>query len=180
MGFAAFSPDGARRIAKAVNKIERMPRHKPGVVMERAGRRPGPDGRFLAKITGHAVLASRNIAIAGGGAVAVEIRWVYAWVEVQRDGDGVSVVSGGRSGTTGTNGAINILEINHADVVWGVDLTGSNYPLGFRPRPIGGGGSDNTHKQDIIVEMIEAGADGSGVPRYTFEAIGSHDGSCAA
>lgn len=103
----------------------------------------------------------------------------YAWEEVQRDGDGWAVVPGGRSGTTTVNYAINGEEDGHTSTyAWGINLTGTDVAnSNNRPRPIGGGGSDDTHKYDRVVAMTES-VDANGNTVYSFHAMGSLDGGC--
>ncbi len=137
---------------------------------------------YLARITGNASLASTSVDVGGGGSVTVDYKWKYAFTEVERDGSGVADVSGGRTGTTSGTGttiyAINMDEINHSGTYSsGVDITGSSYPQPFRPRPIGGGGTDNTHKYDRVVEITEA-IDKNGNMVRQFSAMPSHDGLC--
>lgn len=134
----------------------------------------------LIKITGHAYLTRHDIAIGGGSTVYdVEVSWKYAFTEVKRESDGTfQVVEGGMSGTTDSGWIINLAEYGHNErYAWGVDMTGDSYPRGFRPRPIGGGGDDNTHKQDNIVKM-HIGVNTDNTVYYWFDRIGSHDGSC--
>lgn len=140
-----------------------------------------PSESFLVKITGNAYLARASIAIGGGSSVSdVEYKWKYAWSEVERASAGTyAAVSGGRSGTTSSSYAINFAEEgNTSQYVWGVDVTGESYPLGFRPRPVGGGGTANTHRVDQIVEM-HVGRNTDGTIFFWFDRIGSHDGDCA-
>lgn len=120
---------------------------------------------FDAVITGNASLATN--------------RWKYAWSEVRRDGDVWSTFSEGRSGTTTTDYAVNMLEVYHtATYAWGVDVTGADYPAGMAPRPVGGGGAANTHRYNVVVRMRRV-IDVSGVAKYQFSAPGSHDGTCS-
>jgi hypothetical protein len=134
---------------------------------------PRGDGKYIAVLTANA-LQSGHAA-----------RWDYTFAEVRLTATSYELVSGGRTGT-----AINIRELAHiaepgstvAWYVWGVQshsgVTGSSYPASFAPRPVGGGGTSGTHKTDIVVELTER-TDSTGARRYTFEAVGSHDGTCA-
>lgn len=140
----------------------------------------GGEELVLAKITGNLYLARHDIAIGGGSVVDdVEVAWKYAWTEVRRAADGTfPAVEDGRSGTTGEGWAINLAEWGHnGQYAWGVDLTAESYPLGFRPRPVGGGGGANTHRLDQVVEM-HAGRNTDGTAYWWFDRFGSHDGSC--
>lgn len=89
--------------------------------------------------------------------------------------------------------AWNTIELAHiADpgsgnwYVWGVDKYGDDYPGGFEPLPVGGGGANGTHKVDLPIEITErvipSNTDNQNDPVsttiYTFEAMGSHDGTC--
>ena len=120
---------------------------------------------FLAEITGNASLATN--------------RWKYAWREVILDGDDVATVTGGRSGTSSANYAINLIELKHtATYAWGVDITASGYAgTSFAPRPIGGGGADNSHRYNVTVPMLQS-YDKNGDVKYAFSLMGTHDGSC--
>ena len=155
------------RIRRSVRFTEQFPRSLIGPSLRaRGGRALTP---FLARITG-------NAAISGA-----DYRWKYAWTEVEIDGDDVSDVADGRSGTTGADYAINLEEINHTSTyAWGVDVTADDYPGGFAPRPVGGGGSDDTHRYDRIVEMVPRVNTATGDIKYTFRAFGGHDGACSA
>jgi hypothetical protein len=129
-----------------------------------------PPVTFLARIT--------SVALQSGHAA----RWDYGFEEVAWTAPGVvATVDGGRSGT-----AINLRELEHvADpgsghwYVWGVDVYGDDYPAGFAPRPVGGGGTSGTLKTSPIVRITQATANGT-TTFYTFEAMGSHDGTCDA
>lgn len=104
-------------------------------------------------------------------------KWKYAWSEVVVRNDGTAeTVTGGLSGTTSTGYALNRREINHTGtgIVQGVDIAHDDYPDGYAPRPVDGGGTDNTHQQDIVVdaELIDG--------RVWFSEPLSHDGACAA
>lgn len=134
---------------------------------------------FLAKITGNATLGSTSI------------RWKYAWTEVELDGDSTSDVSGGRSGTTSTDYAINLAELSNgtepsASSPWvggyGVNMHGDDYPSGFQMQPIGAspnnaGAADETHRVNVIVRMWEM-LDVNGDTKYVFSASNQHDGVC--
>ena len=148
-----------QRFDRRLRKIER---HMANIPVRWAG--GSTTKTFLAKITGSASLSTN--------------RWKYAWTEVTMSGDDVTDKTNGRSGTTSDGYAINLAEINHTSTyAFGIDTTSSDYP-NFEPRPIGGAGTDNTHKYDVIVEMT-ARPDGSGGVKYTFYSMGSHDGTCS-
>lgn len=111
-----------------------------------------------------------------------EARWNYTFGEVALSDAGYDLVDNGRTGT-----AINLIELAHiaepaADqpwYVWGVDVHSDDYPDGFGVRPIGGGGTTGTNRVDVVVELTtRTNSDGTTV--YTFEGLGSHDGTCAA
>jgi len=121
---------------------------------------------FAAEITGSASLATN--------------RWKYAWTEKEFDGDGLATLTGGRSGTTSTDYAVNIAETNHTSTyAWGVDTTGDDYPDGFVPQPVGGAGTSAAHAYNVPVWMREE-IDLNGNRRFYFYAIGGHDGTCDA
>jgi hypothetical protein len=105
-------------------------------------------------------------------------RWKYAWSEIDPDGDGVSVKTDGRSGTTTDGYAVNLAEVYHTSTyAWGVDVTGTDYQSNFSAMPVGGGGTSTTHKYNVPVEITHW-IDSEGVDRYYFFATGSHDGTC--
>ena len=120
--------------------------------------------RFPAIITGNATYS---------------YRWKYAWSEAEYSGDSLTTKSGGRSGTTSTDYALNRVEVNHTSTLaFGTDQAGSGYPSGFEPRPVGAAGNSNTHDYDVPVEMTEV-IDLNGDVRYWFELIWTHDGPCS-
>lgn len=119
---------------------------------------------FFAKITANAT-------------VVTDARWVYTADEVDPTG---AALPGGREGIA----LINTVELGHSAepgpgtpwIVFGVDVHGPDYPAGFRPRPIGGGGQDSTHKVDVVVMVREIIHDAETL--YRFDLQGSHDGIC--
>lgn len=146
-------------------------------IVDATGRYPADSGavgvvetRFLAHITASALQPGHAA------------RWDYTFAEVELTPTGYQAVSGGRTGTT-----INIIELAHIAepgsgtpwYVWGVNAHGANYPAGFRPRPVGGGGTSGTHKVNQPVEITER-TDSEGNTVYTFQGWGSHDGGCSA
>lgn len=130
--------------------------------------KPAGDGRFLARLAGAELLTGHAA------------RWRRAFVEVTLTWDGtlapatIADTPGGRTGN-----AINLLEFAHAVEpaasaawnVWGVQshsgVSGSSYPSGFSPQPV------PTGAVVTITPRVVAG-----VTIYTFEAMGSHDGTC--
>lgn len=186
-----------RQLQRATNNITLSTRPGAGTVIRKCGnhyiieakrRKQGAAGGgstlFPCKITGNASLASGSTTVGGGSSVTVHYRWKYAWTEMEPIGDGYQVKSGGRSGTTTTDYALNNLEVNHTVTVqWGVTINAAPYPTGFRPRPVGAAGtgtgaSQGTHTQDIIVRMEEV-TDANGDTKYWFETPGSHTGTCS-
>lgn len=139
---------------------------------------------FLAKITAHATLTSASVTVGGGSAVTVAYKWKYAWTEMERTGDTVQVLSGGRSGTTTTDYAINEAEINHtSSFAWGQKYDAAPYPTGFRPKAVGGANTGSTdqsvHSYDVLVEMMQVVEVGSGLTKYRFNKEWEHSGSCS-
>jgi len=129
-------------------------------------------GVFLAQITDHEQFADGTY------------RWRYAWNGVAYKRSDASVISlDAPAGTLVSTGdwAINIAELVHdsTGIVWGVNIDGADYPAGFSPKAVGGGGAGATHQQDVIVQMhVSLGSDGN--PFYWFDRMGTHDGTCAA
>lgn len=114
-----------------------------------------------------------------------QARWQYAHREVLLTTLESNPITDGRAGTLMDGFAINVLErghvlepaVNIAWYVWGVDAHGTDYPAGFRPRPVGGGGTTDNNKYSPIV-LITEGVDDQGDLLRTFQAMGSHDGTC--
>ena len=170
--------DELTRTREVVNRIRTI-RGGPGIDVRQSSHgtvvsltdsgRGNIASRFLAKLTGHATLASSG---------SIIYQWAYAWEEVGLDGDADFADGFTRSGTTTTDYALNLIELNHdATYVWGVDVTHADYPDNFAPRAVGGGGTADTHRLDIVVEMTQR-TDKNGATKYTFSAQGSHDGAC--
>jgi hypothetical protein len=100
-------------------------------------------------------------------------------------GHGITVVTG-VSGTVANGGdyALNIKELLHvvepaSGVAWyiapGINAHGTAYQqTGVEPRPIGGGGDDNTFKQAVVCEAWR-GDDG----QVWIDVPMPHDGECA-
>ena len=86
---------------------------------------------------------------------------------------------------TGFIVADNVVEYAHTTApagsepwyVWGVDVNGASYPAGFQPCPVGGGGTDQTHKTDFYA-WCRVATKADGTLLYQFSAMGSHDGTC--
>lgn len=131
------------------------------------------DLTYLAEITGSALVPGEDA------------QWRYAHREILPTTLGILVITDGRAGTTAEDFAINTLERGHVVepgpgvpwYVWGVDVHGTDYPAGFRPRPVGGGGTTGTHKYNPIVLVTEQLDDQSDLLR-SFQTMGSHDGTC--
>lgn len=131
---------------------------------------------FAAKIDARAAMGSSDS------------RWVYTITQVNLDitasGGTISAVS--RTNTTGgvTDAkAINLAETENAGntgVAFGVDRAGSAYPSAatFGPRPIGGGGADDTLKEQSTVWVVGRVIASDGTPVYLFDRMGTHDGPC--
>lgn len=136
---------------------------------------PG-DHSFLAQITATAAMG------------AFDSRFVYTIEEVTLS----IAASGGVPSSAGpvtladgrTGKAINLAEIRNQDdtgIAFCVDRSADDYSsTGFAPRPITGGGEDNTHKLDQVVEILGAIVASDESIIYYFERQGIHDGSCSA
>lgn len=137
---------------------------------------------FLARITGHATLASGSTTVGGGASVTVAYKFKHAWTEMERTGDTVQVKSGGRSGTTTVDYAINEAEDSHTVVFsWGQTINAAPYPVGHRPKAVGGANNtsdQSIHSYDVLVEMREIVEVGSGLTKYRFNLPWFHSGSC--
>jgi hypothetical protein len=100
-------------------------------------------------------------------------RWHYAWTEVEHDGAGYggwSDVSGGRSGTTGTDPARNLMEDGNTGAgteMPGVDVDGTDFPSSFAIQPIPSGA--------IVLMFAVPGSSGI---EYWFSSANGVDGTC--
>jgi len=125
---------------------------------------------FLGVITGSAAFSPGQA-----------FRWKYAWSEAEFKSDSIDVMgtpSHYRSGTTSQDYLLNMYEVfNNAQYQAGVDVQGDDYPDGFALRPIGGAGTDNTHKYDVPVWIYEV-VNTVGAVQYWFDKVNSHDGTC--
>lgn len=130
-----------------------------------------PELFFPAVITGHGAYSE------SGGII---YRWKYSWTEKLPIGDSFSPPENPRSGlATDDTYGLNLAEVNHTlTYQWGVDRTATNYPTGYRPRAVGGGGTADTHRYDVPVLMFPM-TDALGALRHWFWAFGSHDGNCS-
>lgn len=109
-------------------------------------------------------------------------RWEYSVVQVYVDAAGTI-----QTVTDGFNGlGYNMREFAHTppeapEYVWDVKVLGSaSYPAGFAGRPIGGGGTDDTHKRNTIVWGQLRRIEDLDETVFLFDAMGSHDGTCEA
>lgn len=185
-----------RQLQRATDNITLTTRPGAGIVVRKLGnhyvleakrRKQGATGSgsafFPCKITAHATLSSGSTNVGGGSSVTVVFKWKYAFTEMERTGDTVQVKSGGRSGTTTDNYAINEAEINHTvNFSWGQTINVIPYPVGHRPKAVGGANTGSTdqsvHSYDVIVEMQEVTEVGSGLTKYRFNKEWFHSGSC--
>jgi len=125
-------------------------------------------GPFLARITGRALVSGANT------------RWRYAWTEVKLDSDTTTDLT--RTGTTDTDYALNLREMNNVEQGTGmqgnsVDDSGDAYPSNFSIQPVGGG-TGGTPGNEVVVLMSQV-RDAGGVRRYVFEYENADDGTCS-
>ncbi len=116
------------------------------------------------------------IAIITGNTAFTEI-FKYAWSEAEFGDEDIGVKPGGRTGTT----ALSMEEVFETTTFQGgVDITASDYTAtGFGRRPIGGAGSDNTHKYNVPVVMWNTFT--KNIEGFWIQSrIGIHDGPCTA
>jgi hypothetical protein len=109
--------------------------------------------------------------VASHAAKGFAVQWRYKFDEVRFDGTGYETVTGGRTGDgTGTDFALNAAELDHPgkDIIFGVDVTGDDYPDGFAPIPLAG----------VVKVFVER--DKNGAKLRLFDRMGSHDGTCEA
>jgi hypothetical protein len=126
---------------------------------------------FFAIITGNSIVPGHD-----------GIRWYYQWSEryLGASGQLTSFPPSPRSGQY----AININELANqpepsgANQPWylcGIDAHGPTFPSGFALRPIGGGGLNNDHKSQIVVQMHQS-IDNLGKTYYWFDKANTFDG----
>jgi len=111
-----------------------------------------------------------------------QARWLYTIQEMEINESGtLTAVPSGRTPVD----VINLLEMDHSIeptsgvpwYVWGVDVHGTDYPPGFSPKPVGGGGTSSTlvYSPTCLVQERMGEDD---LPFYTISEMGSHDGTC--
>ena len=133
---------------------------------------PYVEAMFMARITGWATLG------------ATGARWKYAWELITLDGDDDSLITGdlARSGTTGSDYALNITELNNVTQGSGtqgnsVDDSAADYSgTGFSIQPVGGGSGGTPDNQVPVVMHVLRDANGN--RRYVFEYQNADDGAC--
>jgi hypothetical protein len=98
------------------------------------------------------------------------VQWSYEFYEVRFDGADYETVDNGRTNDTAGTYAFNVAELDHPgnDEIFGVDVTGDDYPDGFKPIPLHG------------IVRIRVERDKNGDKLYLFDRMGSHDGTCEA
>lgn len=129
---------------------------------------------FLAKITGNT-------------AIAANAQWKYAWSEMLLKGDDLGVKTLERSGTTTTDYALNLVELNNTTatanagdgILADKDSSAVDYPDGYKRRPIGAVGAADTHVIDVPVFMFVT-VDENDAIKYVFSQVNGHHGTCAA
>lgn len=119
----------------------------------------GSDSRFVYTVT----QVTLSVTASGGTPTAVSS----------------TAVTGGFSGAKALNLA-EWLNASSTGIAFGVDRAGADYPAGFAPRPVSGGGTGNTHQQDVIVEITGSVIASDGSTIYLFDRQGAHDGTCDA
>ena len=173
-----FERFSAKKIVDTVRRSMLGPLHPGSLPLDIIGAGFTETDQYLAFVTGNALRAGH------------EARWAYAHHPIKFTDDTATETTkrdedDPRAGTTSAGYAINLYELAHiaepgAGVpwyVWGVDVHGTDYPANTAPRPVGGGGTDGTHKVDVPVLMhIAEDPDGNAIK--WFAAMGSHDGTC--
>lgn len=129
-----------------------------------------------------------EVNIASQGLKDVDVQWKYAVTQIAINGFGYVPVTGGLVVTFDSGSeplVVNLREMGHTDIfAWGVDMTLADYPIGYRPRPVGGGGAglvaggnQSTLQTDEPV-MVHKRINADGDPVYVMSEMGSHDGLC--
>jgi hypothetical protein len=184
---------GPNRAAVLAALAERARRNAEFVEQYRED--PGPGAGFggggsvkliLVRLTGNSALKSVNSNVGGGSSVSVDIMWTYSAIQIEAFNPTtqamVDMTDGLEFSATGADDKpklYNIAEWGHtASYVWGIRINSTNYPIGNRPRPIGGGDTSNTHKYDRPV-MVWEFQDHNGDLLYVMDEMGTHDGACS-
>lgn len=113
-------------------------------------------------------------------------RWIYTVERAEITSPHVdqpvaSIITGSSARTVS---AINLGEMSNltepaANVAWyinGKNLHATDWPSGILPRPIGGGGTDNTHKRNEYVWLWTTKMGGSAL--FVFNVPTNIDGGC--
>jgi hypothetical protein len=112
-------------------------------------------------------------------------QWLYTAAEVTLSESTVASVTGGLSLTSTLR---NLAEALNTDTISGTSawyvggvqanpaFAGAVYPTGFAPRPVGGGGTSNTHRRDQLVRVEESIMHPG---TFMFSHPISHDGGCS-
>ena len=130
---------------------------------------------------GYAPFPARLTGWAQWGTVA---RWKYAWEECVISATGEDLpVTGGWTGSTTTDFALNLREINNVAQRTGtqgnsVNGAGADYPPGFNLQPIGGG-TGGVPANPVVVWLTPT-FDAAGNRIFVFDPDNSDDGTCEA
>jgi hypothetical protein len=143
--------------------------------------------QFLARILSNEVDATVLIINALGRELEVNVAWKYKWSKVLIDDVGVIVeppdVHHEKDEEINTDKVQELLSanegyayntaemghVNQAPIIFGVDMSGADYPAGFSPFPV---------ENDTYVLMQPMRADGDAGAFYLFTLMGTHDGTC--
>lgn len=159
-----ISDNGITRIQSTIRTVDGLSQSiAPGPS------RQGSEGNhdwFLARITGWV-------------ATIANARWRYSWEEILLDADADLLITG-KSGTTTTNYAINLIEVNNIAAHTGTQGNSINqvapYPANFQLLPVGGGTGGTVANQ--VVVMMYMITDGSRNARPVFQYQNADFGSC--
>lgn len=107
-------------------------------------------------------------------------RWKYSHKEVRvKSDDSYEVVTGGITGTTSTDYAINLFEMGNDGLsieAGGIDVEGEDFPAGFSLQPVGN--EDGSETLAPVVVMFRTRNSDDGVLRYVFQSGNHVDGTC--
>jgi hypothetical protein len=132
----------------------------------------------IVRITGNKPLRIVPINIAGVCTKRdVIVAWTYSGIEEHPD-EGMEAMTWDADGTPKPP-IYNLCELNHdGPVIFGINMSLSNYPPEFRPRPVDGGGNNNDHKVNRLVEVWSMTGCDCDNSIWIMNEMSAHDGDC--
>jgi len=183
MRFGRIDEAYMNTLAASSNTFNDMQQSLSRVIAAQARPRPRP---FLARLSSPTPIVTEDITRHDNSVTATDIVWRYDWaaVDIESFADDEFAIEISEMGflsssdvrnMTGDDDdgyALNVAELSNPDtqpVVFGVNMAGSSYPLGYAPLSI---------PDESIVWMHRYAANDARVI-YLFDRLGVHDGPCA-